>query len=59
MNLNWKSASKRPKRGVFVLNKALLVTQFMIDVDIHNLKALDLKDLPQDTGWGTVPTPVF
>jgi protein-S-isoprenylcysteine O-methyltransferase Ste14 len=32
---------------------------FMLDVEIHNLEILDLKDLPKDTGWGTVPTPVF
>jgi hypothetical protein len=31
----------------------------MMDVEIHNLSLLDLKDLPQDTGWGKVPTPVF
>jgi protein-S-isoprenylcysteine O-methyltransferase Ste14 len=33
--------------------------QFMMDVEIHNLELVGLKDLPQDTGWGTVPTPVF
>jgi protein-S-isoprenylcysteine O-methyltransferase Ste14 len=33
--------------------------QFMLDVEIHNLSLLDLKDLPKNTGWGTVPTPVF
>lgn len=32
---------------------------FMLDVEVHNLRPLELKDLPQDTGWGTVPTPVF
>jgi len=32
---------------------------FMADVDIHNLDILSLKDLPQDTGWGTLPTPIF
>jgi protein-S-isoprenylcysteine O-methyltransferase Ste14 len=32
---------------------------FMLDMDIHNLSIIDLKDLPHDTGWGTVPTPVF
>jgi protein-S-isoprenylcysteine O-methyltransferase Ste14 len=32
---------------------------FMLDVEIHNLRLLDFKDLPQDTGWGSVPTPVF
>jgi len=33
--------------------------QFMLDVEIHNLQILDIKTLPEDTGWGTVPTPVF
>jgi hypothetical protein len=33
--------------------------QFMLDIEVHELKLLELKDLPQDTGWGTVPTPVF
>jgi protein-S-isoprenylcysteine O-methyltransferase Ste14 len=35
------------------------VPQFMLDVEIHGLTLLALKDLPKDTGWGTVPTPVF
>jgi len=33
--------------------------QFMADVDVHNLKLLNLKDLSQDTGWGKLPTPTF
>jgi protein-S-isoprenylcysteine O-methyltransferase Ste14 len=33
--------------------------QFLVDVEVHGLKLLELKDLPKDTGWGTVPTPVF
>jgi protein-S-isoprenylcysteine O-methyltransferase Ste14 len=35
------------------------VPQFMLDVEIHGLTLLAVKDLPKDTGWGTVPTPVF
>jgi protein-S-isoprenylcysteine O-methyltransferase Ste14 len=35
------------------------VPLFMLDVEIHGLTLLALKDLPKDTGWGTVPTPVF
>jgi protein-S-isoprenylcysteine O-methyltransferase Ste14 len=35
------------------------IPQFMIDIDIHTLKISELKELPHDTGWGTVPTPVF
>jgi protein-S-isoprenylcysteine O-methyltransferase Ste14 len=35
------------------------VPVIMLDVEIHNLTVLDFRELPQDTGWGTVPTPVF
>ena len=43
---------------LFAIN-ALRVPQFMVDVDVHNLKLIELKDLPHGSGWGTVPTPVF
>ena len=33
--------------------------EFMVDMDIHNLTIHDLKELPKDTGWGKVPTPLF
>jgi len=35
------------------------IPQFMVDMDIHNMQLFDLKELPGDTGWGSVPTPVF
>jgi protein-S-isoprenylcysteine O-methyltransferase Ste14 len=35
------------------------VPQFFVDVDIHNLVLLDVKDLGPGTGWGAVPTPMF
>ena len=35
------------------------VPLFMTDVDIHNLVMKDVKDLPAETGWGSVPTPTF
>jgi protein-S-isoprenylcysteine O-methyltransferase Ste14 len=35
------------------------VPVMMLDVELHNMTVLDFKELPQDTGWGTVPTPVF
>ncbi|HSQ77441.1 MAG TPA: isoprenylcysteine carboxylmethyltransferase family protein [Nitrospirota bacterium] len=38
---------------------ALRVPQFMVDVDVHNLRLLDIKELPHGSGWGTVPTPMF
>ena len=33
--------------------------QFLLDVDIHTLAIQDLKDLPRETAWAHVPTPVF
>jgi protein-S-isoprenylcysteine O-methyltransferase Ste14 len=33
--------------------------QFMLDVDVHTLTIRDVKDLPKDTAWADVPTPVF
>jgi protein-S-isoprenylcysteine O-methyltransferase Ste14 len=43
---------------LFAIN-ALRVPQFMIDVDVHSLKVLDVQELPHGSGWGTVPTPMF
>jgi hypothetical protein len=43
---------------VFSVN-ATRTSEFMADIDIHNLSIHDLKKLPEDTGWGKVPTPVF
>ncbi|MFI5340598.1 MAG: methyltransferase family protein [Candidatus Methylomirabilales bacterium] len=33
--------------------------QFMLDVDVHTLTIREVKDLPKDTAWADVPTPVF
>jgi protein-S-isoprenylcysteine O-methyltransferase Ste14 len=44
--------------GLFAIS-AHRIPVFMLDMDVHSLKVLSLKDLPRDTGWGTVPTPVF
>ena len=33
--------------------------QFMLDMDIHTLAIQNLKDLPKETAWAHVPTPVF
>ncbi|MCL5022356.1 MAG: isoprenylcysteine carboxylmethyltransferase family protein [Nitrospirae bacterium] len=33
--------------------------EFVVDMDIHNLTIHGLKELPKDTGWGKVPTPIF
>jgi hypothetical protein len=32
---------------------------FVADVDIRDLVLLDVRDLPTETGWGRVPTPIF
>jgi protein-S-isoprenylcysteine O-methyltransferase Ste14 len=42
----------------FAIN-ATRVPQFFVDVDIHSLVLLDVKDLGPGTGWGAVPTPMF
>jgi len=43
---------------LFAIN-ALRVPQFMVDIDIHSFKVLDVKELPHSSGWGSVPTPMF
>jgi protein-S-isoprenylcysteine O-methyltransferase Ste14 len=48
----------RKPSDLFSIN-ALRVPQFMVDVDVHSMKLLEIKDLPHGSGWGTVPTPVF
>jgi hypothetical protein len=35
------------------------VPQFFVDVDLHTLTLLGVKDLGPGTGWGRVPTPMF
>jgi hypothetical protein len=56
--LNVRGVTINTPYDLFSIN-AKREPQFMMDVEIHNLNILDLKDLPKDTGWGTVPTPVF
>jgi hypothetical protein len=43
---------------MFSIN-ARRIPQFIVDIDVHNLQISNLRDRPSDTGWGTVPTPVF
>ncbi len=43
---------------VFAIN-VLRVPQFMLDVDVHTMRLLDVRELPHGSGWGTVPTPMF
>ncbi len=48
---------KKPA-DLFSIN-ALRVPQFMVDIDVHSMQLIGVKDLHHDSGWGTVPTPVF
>jgi hypothetical protein len=48
---------KKPA-DLFSIN-ALRVPQFMVDVEVHTLQIMEVKELPHGSGWGTVPTPVF
>ena len=48
---------KRPA-DLFSIN-ALRVPQFMVDVEMHDLSLIEVKELSHGSGWGTVPTPVF
>ena len=43
---------------VFAVN-AVRTPDFMVDLDVHSLDVLDLKNLPVETAWGRVPTPAF
>jgi hypothetical protein len=44
--------------SLFAIGQAR-VPQFFVDVDMHSLKLLDVRDLGPRTGWGSVPTPMF
>jgi protein-S-isoprenylcysteine O-methyltransferase Ste14 len=35
------------------------VPYFMVDLNVHTLTGVSVRDLEQSTGWGKVPTPVF
>jgi hypothetical protein len=44
--------------GVFAIG-AERSPQFMLDVNVHTLSVARLQDLPRQTAWANVPTPVF
>ena len=48
---------KKPA-DLFSIN-ALRVPQFMVDVEVHSMQIMEVRELPHGSGWGTVPTPVF
>ncbi len=56
--LSIEDVKVKTPNDLFSIN-ALRVPQFMVNVDVHNLKLIDVKDLSHGSGWGTVPTPVF
>jgi len=43
---------------LFSIN-ATRTPQFFVDVDMHELTLLQVKELGPETGWGLVPTPMF
>ncbi len=52
-----ESSVGRP-RDLFAIN-TLRTPRFMIDVEVHAPALLDARALPQGSGWGMVPTPLF
>jgi protein-S-isoprenylcysteine O-methyltransferase Ste14 len=56
--LNVSDGVIRQPSDFFSIN-ANRVPRFMVDVDVHNLNLIQVKDLPTDTGWGKLPTPMF
>jgi protein-S-isoprenylcysteine O-methyltransferase Ste14 len=56
--LSVDDVSVKEPADLFSIN-ALRIPQFMVDVDVHDVRLLDIKELSHGSGWGTVPTPVF
>jgi hypothetical protein len=50
--------SARRSSSLFAIG-AVRVPQFFVDVDMHELTLLQVRDLGPGTGWGRVPTPMF
>jgi hypothetical protein len=44
--------------SLFAIDRAR-VPQFFVDLDLHTLALLDVRDLGPGTGWGRVSTPMF
>jgi protein-S-isoprenylcysteine O-methyltransferase Ste14 len=53
-----KTGTTKSPSDVFSINTTR-VPVFMADVEIHEAKVLSVTDLPEETGWGTVPVPLF
>ena len=56
--LSMEDVDVKEPSDLFAIN-ALRVPQFMVDVDVHNLQLMEIRELAHGSGWGTVPTPVF
>ena len=56
--LSLEGAATQSPTEIFGIN-ALRVPQFMADVDVHELRLLEVRELPHGSGWGSVPTPTF
>ncbi len=44
--------------GIFAIN-VRRTPIFAADVEMHNPGVLRTQDLPVETGWGRIPTPIF
>ncbi len=56
--LSIEDADIKKPADLFSIN-ALRVPQFMVDVEVHTMQILEVKELQHGSGWGTVPTPAF
>ena len=56
--LSIEGAASQSPSEIFGIN-ALRVPQFMVDVEVHELRLLEVRELPHGSGWGSVPTPTF
>jgi hypothetical protein len=53
-----EGAATQAPSELFGIN-ALRVPQFLADVEVHELRLLEVRELPHGSGWGSVPTPTF
>jgi hypothetical protein len=55
---NVADAAQVDSASLFAIG-AVRIPRFYADVDMHELKLLDVHELAPGTGWGRVPTPMF
>ncbi len=56
--LSVEGADVKSSADYFSIN-ALRSPQFMVDVEVHDMRVIGLRNLADGSGWGAVPTPVF